>query len=92
MQSNAEDKPRENARQFAKSGAKLGATAGSRVGPVTTGVASGFGGAAGYLMGAAVDGLEATLDAEPSIADGGTRMESDETETTAGIDIPVTGE
>lgn len=86
------DSTRENARTFAKSGARLGAVAGGRIGPVTTGLASGFGGAVGYLTGAAIDGVETSLEAKPPMTDGGRIDEGDETEPTAATTIPVTEE
>ena len=82
----------ENARTFAKSGARLGAVAGGRVGPVTTGLASGFGGAVGYLTGAAIDGVQTSLEAKPPMTDGGRVDQGDDTEPTVATTIPVTEE
>lgn len=85
-----EDRTDENARLFAKSGAKLGAAAGGRVGPVTTGLASGLGGAVGYITGAAVDGVQTSLERGPAATDGGQPVGGEE--AALGTEIPVSEE
>ncbi len=81
----------ENARSLAKTGARIGAAAGGRVGPVTTGLTSGFGGAVGYLTGAALDGVEAKLDEKKPLPDGGQRAGETE-QCSDGVEIPVVDE
>lgn len=88
MRPNCSKSDDENARSLAKTGARIGAAAGNRVGPVTTGLISGFGGAVGYLTGAALDGVESKLDEKTPIPDGGQRTESD----TGSVEIPVVDE
>jgi hypothetical protein len=90
--SDPEEETRENARMFAKSGAQLGAAAGGRFGPFTTGLASGLGGAVGYLTGAAVDDFQTSLESKPAVTDGGRSRASDVGESPAGTEIPVTEE
>lgn len=87
----SDEKTRANARTFAKSGAQLGAAAGGRIGPVTTGLASGLGGAVGYLTGAAVDGVQTTIEQQPAVTDGGQSLE-DTNERHPETNIPVTEE
>lgn len=89
MRRKSSNKDRQNARSLAKTGARIGAAAGGRVGPVTTGLTSGFGGAVGYLTGAALDGVEAKLDEKAPIPDGG--QHASETKS-GGVDIPVVDE
>lgn len=81
-----------SAQRFAKSGAELGAAAGGRVGPVTTGLASGFGGAVGYLAGAAVDGMQTSIEQGTPATDGGTPETAMTDRADDATEIPVTEE
>lgn len=89
---NTSERTRKNARTFAKSSTRLGAVAGGRIGPVTTGIASGLGGAVGYLTGAAVDGVQTSLEEKPPVTDGGHPQERNGGESRTEIPIPVTEE
>jgi hypothetical protein len=88
MRPNCSKSDDENARSLAKTGARIGAAAGNRVGPVTTGLTSGFGGAVGYLTGAALDGVQAKLDEKTPIPDGGQRTDGH----SESVEIPVVDE